>query len=76
MRRREGEERVENLQSFGVAMPGGLSRGEVDVGVGEARVQFDRPTRHGVGAVVLALIEQQVREVLLGACPNNAKFRP
>ena len=63
VRRREGEERIENAQGLGVVMPRGLYRGEVDVSVGEARVPLDRPSRHGLGAVVFALIKSQVREV-------------
>ena len=66
MPRREGEQRVEHLQSVSVAVARGLDGGEIDVGVGEARIELDRPARHGLGAVVFALVVEQIGKVAVG----------
>ena len=42
MRRREGEQRVERAQGVGGAMTRGLHAGEIDIGVDEPRIEFDR----------------------------------
>ena len=66
MPRREGKKRVQHLQGLGVAMTRGRDCGEIDIGVGETRVEFDGASRHGLGAVVFALVQKQVREVAVG----------
>ncbi len=63
MRRRKGDERLEHMQGVGWPMARGVDRGEVDIGVGEARLEFDRPQRRSLRAIIFALVEQQVREV-------------
>ena len=63
MARREGQERLQRMQGVGMAMARGVDRGEIDIGVGEMRLKLDGAARHGLGAVVFALVEHQVREV-------------
>jgi hypothetical protein len=41
----------------------GVGRGEIDIGVGEARIEFDRSARQGLRAVVRALIVEQVGKI-------------
>ena len=61
---REGEQRVERPQRVGVAMARGRDGGEIDIGVGEPRIELDRAPRHGLGAVVLALVVERLERLL------------
>ena len=49
-----------------MAMARGPDSGEIDIRVSEMRIEFDGASRHALGAVVFALVQEQVREVAVG----------
>ena len=66
MRRRKGEQGVEHMQGVRMTVAYSVGGGEIDVGVGEARVELDRAARQGFGAVIFALIVEQIGQIAVG----------
>jgi hypothetical protein len=66
MRRREGNERVEHMQSVYMPVAYGVRGGEIDIGVGEARIELDRAARHALRSIVRTLVIEQIGKVAVG----------
>ena len=56
MQGREGQQRIEPAQCFGMALPCGLDGGKIDIGVGKLRVEVDGAAGMLGGALELPLI--------------------
>ena len=63
MHRGEGQQGIQPAQGVAMALPRGFDAGQVDVGVGQLRVELDRPAAVLRGLVVVAPVVQQVGQV-------------
>ena len=63
---REGQKRLERPATRRHGDGERCDRGKIEIGVGEPRTELDRAPRHGLGAVVFALVVQKVGEVAVG----------